>query len=88
MHAVAMTSQPSVLYWSPATVAVLQAVREMRAAGVGAYCTIDAGANVHVLCLGPDADRVEDELRALPGVQTVLANHPGPATHLIDNHLF
>jgi len=88
MHAVAMTSQPSVLYWSPETVRIMHAVRAWRAEGLPAYFTIDAGANVHVLCLGADADEIAGRLRALDGVQDVLANRPGPATRLIDAHLF
>lgn len=88
MHAVAMTSQPSVIYWSPETVRIMHAVRAWRAEGLPAYFTIDAGANVHVLCLGADADEVAGRLRALDGVQKVLINRPGPATRLIDAHLF
>lgn len=88
MHAVAMTARPSVLYWSPETMRVLHAVHQWRADGLPAYCTIDAGANVHVLCEGHHATTVEQELRALEGVQEVLANRPGPATQTLDAHLF
>jgi diphosphomevalonate decarboxylase len=88
MHAVAMTSRPSVLYWSPATVRILHAVHEWRAADLFVYFTIDAGANVHVLCQGTDADTLEANLRALPGVHDVIANRPGPGTRLCDSHLF
>ena len=87
MHAVAMTSQPSLLYWSPATVGIMQAVRDWRQAGLESYFTIDAGANVHVLCQSADADVLADRLRALPGVQDVLANRPGAGTILSDQHL-
>lgn len=87
MHAVALTSRPSVLYWSPATVRIMHAVRAWRAGGLPAYFTIDAGANVHVLCQGADADEVAAGLRALEGVQSVLSNRPGPATQLIDQAL-
>ncbi|HMM28912.1 MAG TPA: diphosphomevalonate decarboxylase [Aggregatilineaceae bacterium] len=87
MHAVALTSRPSVLYWSPATVRIMHAVRAWRAEGLPAYFTIDAGANVHVLCQGADAGALAEQLRALEGVHSVLSNRPGPATRLIDTHL-
>ncbi len=87
MHAVAMTAQPSVLYWSPETVRILHAVRMWRAAGTPAYFTIDAGANVHVLCEGVYSDDLEKQLRSVEGVRDVIANRPGPATRLIDEHL-
>ncbi len=88
MHAVAMTARPSLLYWSPETVRIMHAVHEWRAAGLDSYFTIDAGANVHVLCLEPDASAITDRLQSLPGVQTVIANGPGPGTRLVAGHLF
>jgi diphosphomevalonate decarboxylase len=88
MHAVAMTSRPSLLYWSPATVRVMEQVRAWRATGRGVYFTIDAGANVHVLCQGADAPSFERELRVLPDVLDVIACAPGPGTRLAENHLF
>lgn len=88
MHAVALTSRPSVLYWSPATVRIMQAVRDWREDGLAVYFTIDAGANVHVLCQGADAMTLEAELRALPGLSDVISNRPGPGSQLINNHLF
>jgi diphosphomevalonate decarboxylase len=88
MHAVALTSRPSVLYWSPATVRIMQAVRDWRNNGLASYFTIDAGANVHVLCQGADAQTLEAELRALSGVLDVISNRPGPESRLTANHLF
>jgi diphosphomevalonate decarboxylase len=88
MHAVAMTSTPSLVYWSPATLEVMQAVRRWRAEGQGVYFTIDAGANVHVICQAQDAPPLEDWLRLVPGVQHLIVNHPGAGTRLTNEHLF
>src|SRR3989304_10408185 len=51
MHAVMMTSRPPLVYWQPASLAVMRAVPEWRAGGIAACYTLDAGPNVHVLCL-------------------------------------
>ena len=88
MHAVAMTSRPSLLYWSPETVRIMHAVRHWRDEGLAVYFTIDAGANVHVLCLESDCSHVEAALRTLPGVRDVLVNRPGTGTRLSEDHLF
>jgi diphosphomevalonate decarboxylase len=88
MHTVAMTSRPSLLYWSAETVRIMHAVRDWRESGLAAYFTIDAGANVHVLCQGADAAEVASRLYQIPGVQDVLANRPGPGTRLVSEHLF
>jgi diphosphomevalonate decarboxylase len=88
MHGVMMTSDPSLLYWLPATVAVLQAVRAWRAGGLEVYFTVDAGPNVHCLCLASDAGEVEKRLKAVPGVQEVVVSGPGDGVRLVDWHLF
>ena len=80
MHAVMMTSNPPLMYWQSATVNIFQAVREWRAGGLPAAYTVDAGANVHVLCPRAQAPEVEKRLRELPGVSDVLvAGVGGPA---------
>ena len=82
MHAVMITSTPPLLYWQPATVAVMRAVQDWRKQGLPVCYTIDAGPNVHVLCLGVQADEVERRLRGLQGVQDVLRARPGAAVRL------
>jgi diphosphomevalonate decarboxylase len=80
MHAVMMTSTPPLMYWQAATVGIFHEVRAWRASGLPVGYTVDAGANVHVLCLTEEAKEVEKRLRELPGVETVLvAGVGGPA---------
>jgi diphosphomevalonate decarboxylase len=83
MHAVMMTSTPSLLYWQPATLAVMHAVRAWRDQGLPACYTIDAGPNVHVLCPGSYADEVSNRLAQIYGVQKVLKAGPGGPAHLV-----
>jgi diphosphomevalonate decarboxylase len=80
MHAVMMTSTPPLMYWQAATVDIFHAVREWRADGLPCAYTVDAGANVHVICPREQAEVVETRLRDLPGVRDVLvATVGGPA---------
>ena len=72
MHADALAADPPLLYWQPPTVACLHALEELRAAGIGAWATIDAGPHVVAICASRDADRVGTRLRAVPGVADVL----------------
>lgn len=88
MHGVMMTSRPSLMYWLPATVAVLLAVRTWCDEGLGVYFTMDAGPNVHCFCQSSDAPEVEGRLRNLQGVQDVLVSGPGDGARLVDYHLF
>lgn len=84
LHAIMMTSHPGILYWSPATVRVLLAVAQWRKEGVLAYCTIDAGANVHVLCQEADVARVKERLEALEGVERVIEGRPTHGARVIE----
>ena len=60
LHAVAMTGDPSLLYWAPATLELLHAIRAWRRGGLACFFTLDAGPNVHVICEGAAAARVID----------------------------
>ena len=77
MHATIMTGQPSVLYWLPATVAVMHQVLALREAGIPAFFTIDAGSQVKVICQAGDADRVNQSISAVDGVIRTLVTRVG-----------
>ena len=82
LHVIAMTAQPPTLYWKPGTLAIMHAVHGWRRAGLAAYWTIDAGANVHVICAQADAAEVATRLEALPEVQWTITNGPGPGVRV------
>ncbi|MDP1546174.1 MAG: diphosphomevalonate decarboxylase, partial [Anaerolineales bacterium] len=83
MHSVMMTSNPPLMYWQPATVEIFHRVREWRASGLPVGYTVDAGANVHVICLGEYAKEVEKRLRELPEVGNVLVAGVGGAAKVV-----
>lgn len=90
MHAVMMTSNPSLLYWQPETVRLLHATRAMREeGGPDVYFTLDAGPNVHLLTPGDQVDEVVRRLHEL-GVakDKVLACGPGGGLEVVKDHLF
>jgi diphosphomevalonate decarboxylase len=84
MHACAMAAEPGILYWSAATLAALAAVRDLRATGVEAYFTIDAGPHVKVLCAAAYAQIVADALLRTPGVLRTVVASPGQGAHLVE----
>jgi diphosphomevalonate decarboxylase len=86
MHAVMMTSRPPLFYWMPATLTVMEAVREWRAEGLRVCYTLDAGPNVHCICAAVDAPEVAARLRTIEGVSDLLSAAPGgPA--VVVNHV-
>lgn len=78
MHATMMTSRPPIIYWQPATLAVMQRVRELRMAGTAAFFTVDAGAQVKVVCEPGATSAVADALD-LPGISNLIRTRVGGA---------
>jgi len=88
LHLIAMSSKPAIFYWRPATLRVLEAVREMRDRGIEAWSTMDAGANVHVICSPPAEPEVVAELEQLDGVHGVIRDGVGEGPETVAESLF
>jgi len=88
LHLIAMSSHPPIFYWSPGTIAVLRAVRELRQEGLAAWATMDAGANVHVICDTDSEDEVADRLEDVPAVGFVIRDGVGSGPDEETEHLF
>ncbi len=84
MHAVSMAASPALLYWNPATVAVMRRVLQLREADTDAYFTIDAGPQVKIICPWTQRNSVAAAIREVPGVQRVLLSEPGGPATLVD----
>ncbi len=88
LHCVAMTSEPAIFYWQPATLTVLAEVRAMRRDGVAAYSTMDAGANVHVICSPESESEVAARLERLDVDLSLIHDGVGSGPVVEDEHLF
>lgn len=85
MHACAMAAAPAVIYFQPATLAVLHRLRALRRdEGLQVYATVDAGPHVKALCHVDDVDAVQKRLEAIDGVLRTLVASPGAGVELID----
>jgi len=83
MHAVAMATQPPLIYWNAATLACLHAVRELRRSGTPVFFTIDAGPQLKAVCEPGTGLDVERTLRDVPGVVDTLVTGLGPGVEHI-----
>ncbi len=86
MHAVMITSNPPILYWSSTSLELMKAIPTMRRAGLPVCYTLDAGSNVHVLCPAEAAPLVESHLTAFPGVEQVLVSSVGGPAYLVEEN--
>jgi diphosphomevalonate decarboxylase len=83
MHASAIAAAPGLLYWTGATVEALAEVRRLRARGLAAWATIDAGPHVKVITTPGDEDAVTRAVSEVPGVLRTIATRPGPGATLV-----
>lgn len=84
LAATTMTGPSGWVYWKPDTLAVFDAVRDLREDGVPVYFSTDTGATVYVNTTAEYADRVEG-IVADCGVETEVWEVGGPAEVLDDS---
>ena len=78
LTAATMTGPSGWVYWKPETIAVFNAVRELRETGVPVYFSTDTGASVYVNTTADYVDVVEEAV-AETGVETDVWEVGGPA---------
>jgi diphosphomevalonate decarboxylase len=83
MHSVMMTSRPPLFYWQAASVAIMQDVKHCRDDGLQVCYTLDAGPNVHCICIRKDVSQVIDRLKTISGVLDVRVAGAGRGAHLV-----
>src|SRR5262245_47840870 len=83
MHAIGLAARPPLLYWRGATLECVHRIWTLRADGVAAFVTIDAGPQVKVLCGAADAGTVAAALGEVAGVRRVLTCGVGGAAEVI-----
>ncbi len=88
MHALMMTTKPSIIYWIPATLEVVHSVIQWRDEGLECYFTIDGGPQVKVMCLEKDEKEINERLKSLENVKKTIVCKPGDGARITDRHLF
>jgi diphosphomevalonate decarboxylase len=88
LHLMAMSSKPPIYYWNEGTMEVILATQKWREQGLPVYFTIDAGPNVHLICLSDKVSEIESQVKNLKNVLYTIVNKPCEGAHSVDNHLF
>ena len=83
MHAVMLTSHPPLMYWLPASIAIMQSVREWRGEGLNVCFTLDAGPNVHCLCTQAAQSELLRRLQQLEGIVELRVTTVGQGTVIL-----
>ncbi|MBI1277048.1 MAG: diphosphomevalonate decarboxylase [Anaerolineaceae bacterium] len=85
MHSVMMTSRPPLFYWQPASVAIMQQVKQWRQDGLRVCYTLDAGPNVHCICVRKDVPEVIKQLKTLSAILDIRVASAGSGAYIVQS---
>lgn len=88
MHAVMITSIPSLIYWTPETVTLIKQVQQWRKEGLEAYFTINTGQDMHIIAQEKDVKALASKLKTVQQVKNIIVNTPAIGAHTTHKHLF
>jgi diphosphomevalonate decarboxylase len=88
MHAVMMTSKPSLLYWTPNTLRLIKQIKDWRKNGLPIYFTLNTGQDVHVLVEKNNLNKLSAKLKSQKYIKKIIINKPAIGARVIKNHLF
>ena len=86
MFGTMLAADPPINYLLPQSLQVLEVLEELRAAGVGAWETMDAGPQVKIACLAEDVERIRSALLAEANLapHDLIETAPGPGPCIVD----
>ena len=84
MHTVMWTSRPPIVYWNSATLACMEAVRELQKKSEPVFFTIDAGPQLKAVCLPPAEETVRDTLAGIDGVVEIHSSGLGLGARVLE----
>jgi diphosphomevalonate decarboxylase len=84
MHTVMWTSRPPIVYWNSATLACMEAVRELQKKAEPVFFTIDAGPQLKAVCLPSAEVVVRDTLAGIDGVVKTYSSGLGLGARVVE----
>ena len=84
MHAVALSTNPGLIYWNSATIDCMHAIRQLRKQNIPVYFTIDAGPQVKAICLKADIPQIISQLKKIDGVKRIISSALGPDALILE----
>ena len=88
MHAVMLTSIPSLIYWHPGTVQVMRYVKKWRSEGLPVYFTINTGQDIHLIVEDKHTDELVQLVKRIEEVKDIILNKSSEGARLSHDHLF
>lgn len=87
LHAIMLTSTPSLIYLHPETLIFMKEVVKWRKEGLEAYFSLNTGQTLHILCQSNDLAAVKRKLAPF-NIKQIIINRPTEGAKIIKDHLF
>ncbi len=88
LHAIMLTSTPSLIYLLPGSLRIMHLTKKWRQEGLQVYFTVNTGQDIHLICQKKDKDILVKKLEGVEDVQKTIVNNPSRGAHLIKENLF
>lgn len=88
LHAIMLTSKPSLIYLIPGTLKLMHCIKKWRNEGLEVYFTLNTGQDMHIICRQKDIDRLINRLQSIHDVKQIITNYPTRGAQLTPVHLF
>ena len=88
LHAIMLTSSPSLIYWLPGTIQIMKAVKKWRSEGLSVYFTVNTGQDIHRIIERKNREKLLEKLKKVKNIKKVIVNSPSEGARIIDKHLF
>ncbi|MEK9169293.1 MAG: diphosphomevalonate decarboxylase, partial [Patescibacteria group bacterium] len=88
LHAIMLTSTPSLIYWQPETIKLMKLVKKWRSKGLEVYFTINTGQDIHLIIEEKNTKELVKKLKDIKEVKNIIVNSPAVGARLTEKHLF
>jgi len=88
LHAIMLTSTPSLIYWQPETVMLMKLVKKWRSEGLEVYFTFNTGQDIHLIVEEKNKEKLVEKLKNISEIKKIIINRPAVGAILTEKHLF
>lgn len=88
LHAIMLTSTPSLIYWLPETIYIMKLVKKWRSEGLAVYFTVNTGQDIHLIVEGKNVNTLVKNLKDVESIKSMIVNQPSLGTKLLTKDLF
>ena len=88
LHAIMLTSSPSLIYLLPGSLRIMHLAKKWRQEGLQVYFTVNTGQDIHLICEKKDVETLAGKLEEIEDVQKTIINYCSKGARIVLAHLF